>query len=259
MNKKGIDVSKWQGTIDWDKVKKAGIDFAMIRAGFGKESTQIDKCFLYNIKHAQANGISVGVYWYSYAKTVEEAIQEAKVCLSIIKPYKLEYPVAFDIEDYSQMNLSKRLKTDICKAFCNTIEKAGYYAAIYVNCNWLDNHLYQEELLAKYDLWLAHWNADKPKYNCGIWQTTDRGLVDGINGCVDLNTSFKDYPSIMKTKKLNGFNNANNATSKTYIIQPGDTLSGIAKKFNTTVEKIAKDNNIKDINKIYAGQSLIIK
>lgn len=262
MERKGIDVSKWQGTIDWDKVKKAGIDFAMIRAGFGKESSQIDKCFLYNIKHAQANNINVGVYWYSYAKNIDDAKQEAIVFLSVIKGYKLEYPVVFDIEDNSQTSLSKRLKTDICNAFCNEIEKAGYYAMIYSNCNWLENHLYKDELLAKYDLWLAHWNADKPKYPCGIWQTTDKGIVDGISGTVDLNTSFKDYPAIMKAKGINGFNNANNtnnANTKTYIIQRGDTLSSIAKKCNTTVSKIAKDNNIEDVNKIYAGQSIVIR
>lgn len=258
MNKHGIDVSKWQGTIDWNTTKKF-IDFAMIRAGYGREITQMDKCFLYNVKHAQANGVPIGAYWYSYAKSAEEAIKEANACLTTIKGFKFEYPIVFDIEDSSQLSLSKRLKTDICKAFCNTIEKAGYYAMIYTNCNWLKNHLYADELLAKYDLWLAHWNAKEPAYSCGIWQTTDKGIIDGISGYVDLNTAFKDYPSIMKAKGLNGFGKKTAPISTTYIIQAGDTLSGIAKKCNTTVNKLVTDNSIKDPNKIYAGQKLIIK
>ena len=257
MKRYGIDVSKWQGNIDWNRAKKV-IDFAMIRAGYGKEKSQVDKCFHTNIKNAQANGVPVGVYWYSYARTVEEAKTEARVCLDTIKGYKLEYPVVFDIEDSSQITLSKQVLTDICKAFCSEIEKAGYYAMIYANCNWLRNHLYSDELLAKYDLWLAHWHVKEPAYECGIWQTTDKGIIDGISGNVDLNTAFKDYPGIMKSKGLNGFTKGE-PKAVNYTVQKGDTLWDISKKYNTSVNKLAKDNRIKDINKIYPGQKLIIK
>lgn len=256
----GVDVSKWQGSIDWNRVKKLA-DFAIIRAGYGKEPSQVDKCFHNNIKNAQANNVPVGVYWYSYARTVDEAVQEAKVLLNTIKGYKLEYPVVFDIEDSSQITLSKRVLTDICKAFCNEIEKAGYYAMIYTNCNWLKNHLYADELLSKYDLWLAQWNVKEPSYNCGMWQTSDKGIIDGISGNVDLNTAFKDYPAIMKSKGLNGFSKSGQTAPKTilYTVKKGDTLSEIAKKYNTTVFKLAKDNNIKNVNKIYANQQIVIK
>lgn len=260
MKRYGVDVSKWQGNIDWNTAKKT-IGFAVIRAGYGKEKTQVDKYFHTNIKNAQANGVPVGVYWYSYARSVEEAKNEAKVCLEVIKGYKLEYPVVFDIEDSSQITLSKRVLTDICKAFCNEIEKAGYYAMIYTNCNWLKNHLYADELLSKYDLWLAQWNVKEPSYNCGMWQTSDKGLIDGISGNVDLNTAFKDYPTIMKSKGLNGFSKSGQTAPKTilYTVEKGDTLSEIAKKYNTTVLKLAKDNNIKNVNKIYANQQIVIK
>ena len=261
MSKLGVDVSKWQGgNIDWKDVKKT-MSFAMIRAGYGKEKSQVDKYFHTNIKNAQAVGMPVGVYWYSYARSVEEAKLEARVCLEVIKGYKLEYPVVFDIEDPSQLQLSKRIKTDMCKAFCDVIEKAGYYAMFYTNCNWLKNHLYAEELLSKYDLWLAHWHADKPAYECGLWQTTDKAIVEGISGGVDLNTSFKDYPSIMKAKGLNGF--AKNSTAPKepvyYTVQKGDNLTEIAEKFNTTVDTLISLNGIKNKNLIFVGQKLKVK
>lgn len=261
MKKFGIDISKHNGKVDFNEVKKV-VDFVMIREGYGKKDpNQIDKRFKENINGAKSVGIPVGVYHYSYAQSVEEAKNEANFCLENIKGYKLEYPVVFDIEDSSQITLSKRVLTDICNAFCEEIEKAGYYAMIYTNCNWLRNHLYADELLAKYDLWLAHWNAKEPAYECGLWQTSDHGLIDGIGGYVDLNTAFKDYPSIMKAKGLNGFAKGGSTAPKVvnYTVQKGDTLSGIAKKYNTTVSKLAATNKIKDVNKIYAGQKLIIK
>lgn len=153
----------------------------------------------------------------------------------------------------------------MCKAFCDEIEKAGYYAIIYANCNWLKNHLYSEELLSKYDLWLAHWNAKEPAYKCGLWQTTDKGLVNGISGGVDLNTAFKDYPNIMKTKGLNGFAKGSATANKvvaasvTYTVKSGDTLGTIAKKYNTTVDKLVALNGIRNKNLIYVGQKLKVK
>ena len=109
------------------------------------------------MQKAQENGIYCGVYHYSYAVSVEDAVNEANFCIENIKDYKLEYPVAFDIEDKSMIKLGKRTLTDICTAFCDTLEKAGYYAIIYTNPNWLKNYLYKDELFSKYDLWLADW------------------------------------------------------------------------------------------------------
>lgn len=263
MNKKGIDISKWNGKIDFQKVKNDGTDFLIIRSSYGKESpNQIDKRFEENYRNAKAVGIPVGVYHYSYADSVEDAKKEAEFCLKNIAGKQLEYPVCFDIEDRTQLALTNRQRTDIVKTFCNTIESAGYYAMLYTNLNWYKNYLYSEEL-KKYDLWLAQWDVAEPSVKCGIWQKTDNGHIDGISGNVDLNIAYKDYPTIMKIRGLNGFKTISAGEYKphyiTYVVKSGDTLSGIAAKYHTTVDKLVSANGIKDKNKIYAGQSLKIR
>lgn len=262
MKKQGIDVSKWQGKIDWEKVKKDGVEFAIIREGYGKENpSQVDKRFEENYKGAKAVGIPVGVYHYSYADSVEDAKKEAQFCLKNIKGKQLEYPVVFDIEDKEQLKLNDQQRTDICKAFCEKIEKAGYYAMIYCNLNWWNNYLNKNEL-SEFDLWLAQWDIEKPSVDCGIWQRSEKGKINGISGNVDLNISYKDYPKIMKTKGLNGFKVASdNASYITYTVKKGDTLWDIAKKY---LGSGAKWTQIKSLNglssdKIYLGQILKIK
>jgi len=263
MEFKGIDVSKWQGEIDWQKVKNEDIDFAIIREGWGKNSpTQIDKKFKENINEARNAGIKIGVYHYSYADSLEDAINEAQFCLENIENYQLEYPVVFDFEDKEMLKLSNRQRTDICKAFCEEIEKNGYYAMIYTNKNWLDNYLYANELLKAFDLWLAEWGVDSPSYSCGIWQHSSTGKIKGINGNVDLNISYKNYPEIMKNKGLNGFvletNNSKNYFE--YQVQKGDALWNLARKYlgnGTRYQEIKSFNNLK-VDTIYAGQILKI-
>lgn len=271
MNKNGIDVSKWNGTINWKEVKNNGIEFVMIRTGYGKEnSSQIDKKFEENYNGAKYLGIPIGVYHYSYADSIEDAKKEAEFCLKIINGRKLEYPVCFDIEDKCMTTLSTETRTAICETFCNTIENAGYYAMIYCNLNWYNNYLYKDRLFPRYDLWLAQWNKEKPSVECGIWQNADNGKINGISGNVDLNISYKDYPSIMVEKKCNGYcentgnvsinNNSDIKTtetkSTTYTVKSGDTLSKIALQYHTTVDELVKINGIKDKNKIYIGQIL---
>lgn len=272
MNKKGIDVSKWQGTIDWQEAKNDGVEFAIIREGYGKENpNQIDKKFEENYKGAKAVGIPVGVYHYSYADSVEDAKLEAQFCLKNIAGKQLEYPVVFDIEDKEQLKLNNRQRTDICKAFCEEIENAGYYAMIYCNLNWLNNYLYKDELINKYDLWLAQWDAAEPSVPCGIWQKSDKGEIDGISGNVDLNESFQDYPTLMKVKGLNGFNAISakdyptidysgivKPNYKDYYVRSGDTLGEIAASNGTTVAKLVQVNNIADADKIRVGQLIKI-
>ena len=246
MKKHGIDVSKWQKNIDWEKVKEAGIEFAIIREGYGKENpSQIDKRFEENYKGAKAAGIPVGVYHYSYADSVEDAKKEAQSCLKNIKGKQLEYPVVFNIEDKEQLKLNNRQRTDICKAFCKEIENAGYYAMIYCNLNWWNNYLNKNEL-SQFDLWLAQWDVAKPSVDCGIWQKSEKGKINGISGNVDLNESFKDYPKIMKSKGLNGFKaTSQNAKYITYTVKKGDTLWDIAK---TYLGSGAKWTQIKSLN-----------
>lgn len=261
----GIDVSKWNGDIDWSKVKKAGVEFVLISCGTSQSS--IDS-FEKNYKVAKNNGIMVGVYRYSYAKTEESAVKEAQSLLNNIKGKQLEFPIVIDIEDSSLTKLSRQEKTDIVKAFCEEIENAGYYAMYYCNLNWLNSHLYKDQL-SKYDLWLAQWNVTEPSVECGIWQMYDNGEIDGISGNVDMNMSFKDYPSIMIKKGINGYskneeikkeiprqeqNPSNDISYINYIVIKGDTLSKIASKYNTTVSDLVQINNINNPNIIYENQ-----
>ena len=209
----GIDVSEWQGNINWQSVKNSGVKFAMLRSGWSTgvdnpQTHEIDQRFNENVKKAKEVNMPIGVYHYSYARSVDEARQEAEHCLSIISGYAYEYPIVFDIEDKKILEATqenKRIMTDIVKAFCNRIEQAGYYAAFYANPNWLDNYLYSNELLGRYDLWLAQWNIESPSKPCGIWQYSSEGYVPGIDGKVDLDYAYIDYPSLMKSHKLNGY------------------------------------------------------
>lgn len=207
---KGIDVSEHQGVIDWHKVKESGINFVMIRAGYGKNN--IDKQFVNNIETCNRLGIPCGVYWFSYAYTDEMAKNEAEYCLSAIKPYKVEFPVVFDFE-YDSVNyatkkgvtVSQTLASNLVKAFCKTVENAGYYAMNYANQDYL-NRYFAGEAKTDYDLWLAEWpknpNFENPP-TCGIWQYTSAGKVDGIKGNVDMNITYNDYSEIIKNAGLN--------------------------------------------------------
>lgn len=261
MEYKGIDVSKWNGEIDWRKVKNAGIDFAIIREGYGKESpNQIDKKFEENYNGAKNSGVNVGVYHYSYANSSNNAIKEAEFCLKNIRDKQIDYPVIFDIEDKEQLKLNNRQRTDIIRAFCNEIENAGYYAMFYCNLNWLNNYLIKDELLPKYDLWLAQWNCNKPYNSCGIWQYSSCGKIDGISGNVNMDISYKNYSEIIKNKGLNGISNSNNKSYSIYTVKKGDTLWKIAKEYlgsGTKYKEIKILNNLKS-DTIYVGQILKI-
>ena len=264
MEFKGIDVSKWNGNINWDKVKSAGINFAIVSEGYGKrDPRQVDKKFKDNINGAKSVGIHTSVYHYSYADSVEDAINEARFCLENIEGFKLEYPIIIDVEDKEQLKLNNRQRTDIVKAFCSEIEKHGYYAMFYCNLNWLNNYLLKDELLPKYDLWLAQWNIDKPSCTCGIWQYSSTGKIDGIDGNVDLDVSYKNYPEIMKSKGLNGFSKSNNLENKNYFnytVKKGDTLWAIAQRYLGSGYKYKeiKDLNALNSDMIYPGQTLKI-
>lgn len=205
---KGIDVSCWQRKIDWDKVKKSKIKFAMIRTGFGRnEPKQVDTWFNKNYEGAKSVNIDTGAYHYSYAKTVKDALNEANFCLSIINNRKLEYPVAFDIEDPSLYKVNRRTLTDICITFCERIKQAGYMPIIYSNKRFIDKYLYGKELFPKYDLWFSNWNS-YPCLHCQMWQYTDKGKINGINNgtkFVDLNYCYKDYPKYIKKNHLNKY------------------------------------------------------
>ncbi len=193
---KGIDVSVWQGFINWKLVKESGVQFAIIRSSSG---SRVDKMFDFNITQASKAGILVGVYHYCYALNPEEAREEARHFIETIKPYRIDYPVMFDFEDNTQANLGKEMLTDIAEAFLSEVKNAGYYPMIYSYRNWLENNLDMDRL-SEYEVALAEWNVTEPKYTrpYGIWQYSCKGKVSGIEGDVDLDICYKDYAKIIR-------------------------------------------------------------
>lgn len=197
----GIDVSEFQGYIDWQQVKDAGIEFAFIRIGcrtYDDGGIIFDERFKENLYSADRAGVKTGVYFFSQALTVEEALEEADAVIEAIKPFNITYPVVFDweiiAEDYARTdNISIESLSDCCVAFCERIKEAGYTPMIYQNKSTL---LYNVDLprVKEYDIWLAEYN-DEPTYyyDFKIWQYASDGHVDGISTEVDLNVSFKDY------------------------------------------------------------------
>ena len=202
----GVDVSVYQGNIDWNKAKADGIEFAIMRAGYGKYVSQKDKYFDQNMKNAKAAGLPCGVYWFSYALTPEDAIKEADACYEVIKNYKLEYPVSFDMETESQMKLPKETVAQIIEAFCGRMESYGYYTTLYTYASFL-NYKVDDRIFDKYDIWVAHYNTSKPAFNrnYGLWQYSCTGSVLGITGNVDRDYVYLDYERIIKNAHLNGF------------------------------------------------------
>ena len=154
---RGIDVSRWQGEINWSQVAKDDISFVMLGT---RSKGAVDPYFHKNIQNATANGVKVGVYIYSLATTTDMAVQEADFVLNLITDYPISYPVAFDMEDSTQGNLSKSELAAIANAFCKRISAAGYYPIIYANENWLNNKLDMSQM--NYPVWVARYSADIP-------------------------------------------------------------------------------------------------
>lgn len=202
----GIDLSEHNGDINWTKVKSSGIQFSMLRAGYGKGV--IDKKFLRNISECNRVGIPVGIYWFSYAVNETEAANEAQHCIQAIKPYKIELPVAYDFEYDSVNNAKKRgvaitksLASKMAKTFLTEIQAAGYQPANYTNPDFL-NRYFDDSV--RFPVWLAQWpsgtpNLYAPPYNCLMWQYSAKGSVNGIVGDVDCNAY---YGKLQEKKKL---------------------------------------------------------
>ena len=199
----GIDVSHHNGLIWWNKVKT---DFAIIRAGYGKSQHQKDRKFDYNYAGCIANNIPCGAYWYSYATTVEEAREEAKAFLTVIKGKKFSYPVFYDVEEEMTFSCGKEKVSEIISAFCEEVEKAGYFVGVYMSSSALSSYV-TEEVRNRYSIWVAHWGVKNPSYDgtYGMWQFSATGAVKGINGDVDLDKSYRNFPSVMLKNHLNGY------------------------------------------------------
>lgn len=192
---KGIDVSEWQGTIDWREVAKDGVQFAVIHAGYGRELSQKDKYFERNYAGARAAGIKVGAFWYSYADSVARAEQEARTCLKVLDGKHLDLPVFFDQEyEPGILKLSTKTRTDIVLKFLETIKAAGRPCGLYSSTDFITTKL-QANRLTAYPLWIAEYGS-KLHYTGKVWawQYTDKGRVAGIKGRVDMDHGYFAQP-----------------------------------------------------------------
>lgn len=197
----GIDISKHNGSCDLAKAKQSGIDFAIIRAGYGKSVSQKDERFEENYKKAVDAGMHVGAYWYSYAKNVEEARQEAEACLQVIKGKKFDMPIYYDIEE----DCNKPVANEIAKEFCSRLEAQGYFVGIYCSKSYIETY-FNSFTRESYCMWVAQWaNSCTYSGQFGIWQYSDSGTVPGIAGNVDMNKCLIDYPSLITGKGFNGY------------------------------------------------------
>lgn len=203
----GIDVSRFQGNIDWGEVKRSGVEFAMLRAGFGTGS--IDVQFRKNAEGCTRCGIPFGVYWFSYAYTPQMAADEAQQCFETVEEYDLAYPVCIDFEEDSVryaatkgVTVTRELATRIVEDFCGRIEDLGYFAMYYSNLDFLER-MFDDRLKSRYALWFARYAKEPGISGAAIWQYSQRGRVNGIAGDVDLNTAMYDIAEVIRRKGLN--------------------------------------------------------
>ena len=269
MNIKGLDVSQFQGEVDWERVKAAGYQFAMLRAGYGYNT--VDAQFQRNASECNRIGLPIGAYWFCYAFSTDKAVQEADGCIDTISGYRLDYPVCYDIEqataDYVEkqgVSFTPALAKNVVKSFCNRIEAKGYFAMFYSNRSFFDTYL-DTALAERYAFWYARYTSNFDGTDCGMWQYTSTGSVPGISGNVDLDLAYMDYPAVIKKAGLNHLSGSSPAPSPepspspqyiTYVIQPGDTLSEIAQRYGTTTTALSSLNGISNPNRIYAGNTL---
>ncbi len=191
----GIDVSKWNQNVDWNKVKEAGVQFVIIRCGYRGSKTGVlveDPYFRQNIKEAKEAGLKVGVYFFTQAINQAEAVEEASMVLSLTEGYELDYPIFIDTEGSGGRadTLDAVTRTAVCEAFCETVEQAGQEAGVYASRNWYYNNV-DDDVLSRYTIWVAEYRKE-PLYTgrYDIWQYTSSGQIDGIDGRVDLNLSY---------------------------------------------------------------------
>ena len=277
----GIDVSTWQGNFNFKQASNEGVKFAILRGAYNRSK---DNRFEEYYKNAKAVGLNVGVYQYSMATTVDEALTEAKFLENnILKGKKFELPIYYDIEDNVQKNLSKNQVSNIAKTWLDYLEGKGYFVGIYSSKSFLEVYL-NEDIRIDYSIWVAQW-ATECTYQgpYGMWQfggETNLIRTNKVAGVVcDQNYMIVDYPTLIIEKGMNGYsssnkgnesgsnngskgnenNNDNKASTVNYVVKEGDTLSSIAIKYGTTYDSIAKLNGITNPNLIYPGQVLKIE
>lgn len=190
---RGISVSRFQGNIDWSRVANDDVSFAFVRmVSYGYEGGYtVDPMFDQNMRGARANGIQAAPYVYLQTRTVDEARQAAQFAVDVSRNYDINYPIAVDVESQSIMDLSVQELTDIVNAFCQTVEQGGYTPIIYSDFYKFTNEMDTAQF--PYDIWMARYGTEHTYQNRTIWQATDQGRIDGIDGNVCIEFAFKDY------------------------------------------------------------------
>ena len=296
---KGIDISCWQENVNYNELKKQGIEFAIIRIGYGKNKSQKDKMFEAHYEGLKNAGIKIGIYLYSYMTSIEAGKQEAENCLYFLKGRKIDLPIFIDLEENRTAKLGNVAITKGAIEFCKIIKNAGYEAGVYANLNWFTNYVNPYKIIENgFKIWLAQWN-DKitANFNVDIWQYTSKGKLNGISGNVDLDYQLKDEQTenpIEPTKKtieelanevINGkwgngkdryerltnagynYEDVQNKVNEIlgvnkklyYIVKYGDTLTRISNKFGVSINQLVEWNNIKNPNLIFVDQKLRVK
>lgn len=257
----GIDVSKYQGQIDWNSVKNAGIQFAMIRTGYGGDPSawnrQTDAYFEANYAGATGAGLKVGAYHYSYATNPSMASDEADFCLHILNGRHLDYPVAYDLEDRSQAGVSPDVMAQIVQTFCGKLQLSGYKAAVYSYVNFYNAKL-TNPLNAQFDTWIANYvQAPAPNFSrpYTMWQYSSGGSVPGISGRCDMDYSYVDYtaPTVPSTPmdpmvfRCDTDSYAFPSVGRyTYKITTADTIPPSAVSSNPAAVTVSAPTGIKD-------------
>ena len=233
----GIDVSEYQGNINWSHVKADGVKFAILRAGI---SHRVDNQFANNYAGCKSNGVPVGAYWYSKATTVTDAKQEAQDFLAALKGKTFEYPVYMDLEEQSQFALGKEKCSELVDAFLTVLEQAGYFVGLYCSTYYLTNYI-TDSIRKCYAVWVAQYN-DSCTYsgNYGIWQS-GVGTIYGIDGDCDIDHGYIDYSTIIKQAGLNGFTSASDSDKSD---NNSDTLEQILQHVARIDEKLKYQSEI---------------
>lgn len=264
MNKIVADLSVHNGVVDMLKLKNDGVYGIIQRAGFGINT--IDRTAKRNIENALKVGLKVGCYWFMYSLNTKQALQESKNFNTFLQQYKgkLELPMycdfEYDTERYARQNdvyFTKKSRTEIIKTFLNYLEKQGWYVGNYANVDYINNKLNN---LDEFDLWLAYWGSKPPKHlinKSGLWQFTSTGRKEGINGYVDMNYLFKDYPTIIKQNKLNGYGTINDYDYLTIFAQEvikgkyGNSTNRIRNIYTTVQNEVNNILNNKHLQNNY--------
>lgn len=271
---KVIDVSHYQNNINFNEVKASGIEGVIIKAGGSDAGFYTDSQFESNYTKAINAGLHVGAYYFvgKNCLSYEDGIADANRFMNIIKDKKFDLPVYMDVE--AQAQGQKEKVTDSIIGFCNELEKNNYYVGVYASdILGFKDRIDLSRIEGVYSLWVARYGS-KPTYvkNYDMWQYSDSGKVNGINGNVDMDECYKDFPTIIRNGGYNNYNADEPApvqptppkpveedNTEYYTIQSGDTLSSIAQKYGTTVSQLCKWNNISNPNLIYAGNTIIVK